>query len=431
MNDLHLSSDDRSPVQSHLDEFYRRLTTVVILVVILTVIWSFSIDSILHYVMLQLDPCESACINIFSPNEWAGTRWLSATLLGLLSAAPFAMIQAYTFAKPGLLPSERRAFVTWMVVMWGLAFGSLIFTITQLLPWLYSYGHSFNDVNGLVGRYDAAEILRISISIAWAIILLLAAMSVVIIAGVSKLLWKGNAEWWRLRIHGMMLMLLWLVIPSALPGLLVLLTFIASGLVELVGWKSFRAKMPVAHGLRDLLDEEGGNHRVLYVDCSCCGTAPKIEPLKGMGMVTYNSICRDYGEQDHLLDVANRFQANKLVFSGCVIEAFPVDYIDSLRFLGCVCVSLDLAHLSAIRTDKKTIDFELAMATLVSPWSENIMVSRTLDKINKSSIEEIIYGNEIPFGLNLQPHQAWITGPKDSLIDEIKKQSISLTHYSN
>ena len=230
MNDLHLSSDDRSSFQSHLDEFAKRLTSVIILVVIMTIVWSFSIDEILRQVLQQLDPCSDSCINIFSPDEWAGTRWLSASLLGLFTAAPFAMIQAYTFARPGLLPSERRAFVIWMVIMWALALCSLVFTITDFLPWLYAYGHSFNDETGIVGRYDAAEMLMISISIAWAIILVLAAMSVVVIAGMSKLLWSGNAGWWRLRIHGFMLMLLWLVIPDGLPGLLFTLTFIASGL---------------------------------------------------------------------------------------------------------------------------------------------------------------------------------------------------------
>ena len=122
MNDLQLSSDDRSSVQSHLDELSRKITSVVILVIILSIIWSFSIDQILNYVLNKLDPCENSCINIFSPDEWAGTRWLSAALIGLFTAAPYAMVQAYSFARPGLLPSERRGFVLWMAIMWTLSF---------------------------------------------------------------------------------------------------------------------------------------------------------------------------------------------------------------------------------------------------------------------------------------------------------------------
>ena len=431
MEDLHLSSDDRSSVQSHLDELSGRLTSVIILVIILTGIWSISIDEILRYILDRLDPCDVSCVNIFSPDEWAGTRWLSAALLGLLSAAPFAMTQAYSFAKPGLLPSERRAFVIWMFMMWILAFSSLVFTVAEFLPWLYAYGHSFNIDSGLTGRYDAAEMLRISISIAWAMILVLAAMSVVTIAGISKLIWSGNAVWWRLRIHGLMLMLLWLVIPADLPGLLFTLTILASGVVELIGWKSFRAPMPIGHGMRDLLDSEGGVHRVLYVDCECCGTSPKISPLKGMGRVGYSSVCRTEEEQDQLLDVVKRFNVSKSVFSGCVIESMPVDYMDSLRFLGCSASTLNLAQISVARTDKNDIDLRLAMAWQTVPWSESSAVERCVKLISDSKVSTIYVGENIPFGLNLQPYEAWITSPTESLIDKIDKLGISVKYCSN
>ena len=373
-------------MQSHLDELYRRVASVIILVVVLTGIWSLSIDEILHYVLLNLDPCGGSCINIFSPDEWAGTRWLSAALLGLFTAAPFAMVQAYTFARPGLLPSERRAFVLWMTIMWALALIALIFTVTEFLPWLYAYGHSFNEGTGLVGRYDAAEMLRISISITWAIILVLASMSIVMIAGASNLLWSGNAGWWRLRIHGFMLMLLWLV------------------------------------------DSEGGEHRVLYVDCSCHGTSPAVSPLKGMGVVSYRAVCRSSEQQDNLLDIVKRFGADKLIFSGCLISSLPVDYIDSLRFLGCSTQTLNLAHLSTIRTDGNPIDFELAMASVVHPWSEKSMITRCLELVENSNIDVIRYGEEIPFGLNLQPNEAWITNPSVSLIVSIEEMGMLHLH---
>ena len=431
MNDLHLSGDDRSSVQSHLDELSKRLTAVIILIIILTGIWSFSIDEILNYVLGRLDPCEQSCVNIFSPDEWAGTRWFSAAIIGLLTAMPLAIYQAYSFAKPGLLPSERRAFVIWMFMMWILAFGSLIFIMVEFLPWLYSYGHSFNNDTGLIGRYDAAEMLRISISIAWAMILVLAAMSVVTIAGMSKLLWSGNAGWWRLRIHGIMLMLLWLVIPVNLPGLLFTLTILASGIVELIGWKSFRAPMPIGHGMQELLDIEGRVHRVLYVDCRCCGTSPKISPLGGMGMVEYSAVCRDSEQQDNLLDVVKRFNATKVVFSGCVIESMPVDYIDSLRFLGCDTDSLNLARISVARTDNNDIDCKLAMASQTEPWSEDSAVKRCLSLLEVSEISTIMYGEDIPFGLNLQPNEAWITNPSNSLIQKIDNLGISMKYCSN
>ena len=105
-------------MQEHLAEFSKRLTSIVILVIILSGIWSFSIDEILKHLLVKLDPCSDSCINIFSPDEWAGTRWFSAALLGLFTAAPYAMMQAYEFAKPGLLPTERKGLIVWMIMMW-------------------------------------------------------------------------------------------------------------------------------------------------------------------------------------------------------------------------------------------------------------------------------------------------------------------------
>lgn len=431
MNDLHLSSDDRTPFQEHLDEMSRRVTSIVILIVILTGIWSISIDEILSYTLNELDPCNDTCVNIFSPDEWAGTRWLSAAILGIFTAAPFAMTQAYGFAKPGLLPSERRGMVTWMILMWLVSFSSLVFVLFRFLPWLYGYGHSFNSDTGLIGRYDAAEMLRISISIAWAMILVLAAMSVVTIAGASKLLWSGNSGWWRFRIHGFMLMLLWLVIPSNLPGLLFSLTILASGLVEIIGWKSFRAPMPVGYGLKDILDVEGRTHRVLYVDCSCCGTTPSISALDGMGILSYHSVCRSPEEQDQLLDVVKRFGASQIIFSGCVVESLPINYIDSLRFLGCSVKTLNLSRLSVIRTDNNLIDCNLAMAWIREPWSDLSAETRCLDLIQTKNVHTLYYGESIPFGLNLQPDEVWLTSPSESLLEEIEKLDINVTYSSN
>ena len=168
MSNLHLSSDDRSTFQSHLSELSQRLTSTIILAIILTGVWSLSIDEILNFILLRLDPCIETCVTIFSPDEWAATRWLSAGILGILSAGPYAIIQAYSFAKPGLLPTERRGFAIWMVSVWIFAIGTLWLAVSFIIPWFFEWGHSFTEGTGLQGRYDAAEMLNICISVAWA-----------------------------------------------------------------------------------------------------------------------------------------------------------------------------------------------------------------------------------------------------------------------
>ena len=54
-----------------------------------------------------------------------------------------------------------------------------------------------------------------------------------------------------------------------------------------------------------------------------------------------------------------------------------------------------------------------------------------LDVIRDNDITTIIYGDKIPFGLNIQPGEAWLTAPTDSLIDNIEKLGINLTYTSN
>ena len=228
-----------------------------------------------------------------------------------------------------------------------------------------------------------------------------------------------------------MLMLLWLVIPQNLPGLLFSLTIVASGLVEIIGWKSFRAPMPIAYGLKDILDVEGRTHRVMYVDCTCCGTSPSIQPLRGMGLLSYESVCRTTKQQDHLLDVVKRYGASQIVFSGCMIDSLPVEYVDSLRFLGCNVQSLNLSHLSVARTDNNLIDCKLAMAWMRQPWSETSAVKRCLKLIDSEKPDRVLYGNSIPFGLNLLPGEVWLTAPSESLLQEIEKLGIVVTYISN
>ena len=148
-------------------------------------------------------------------------------------------------------------------------------------------------------------------------------------------------------------------------------------------------------------------------------------------MVGYSAVCRNSEQQDNLLDVVKRFNATKVVFSGCNIESMPVDYLDSLRFLGCDTDSLNLARISIARTDNNEIDFKLAMANQTEPWSEESVVRRCLELLEDSEISTIMYGEEIPFGLNLQPDEAWITNPSKSLTTKIEDLGISMKYSSN
>lgn len=431
MSSIHLSSDDRSTMQSHLSELGKRLTWITILAVILTIIWSFSIDIVLNKILTKLDPCDGTCVNIFSPDEWAATRWFAAAIMGLLTTAPFAISQAYSFSAPGLLPSERKGFLFWMFGVWILSFIALWLTVMHIIPNLFAWGHTFAEGTRLQGRYDAAEMLRLCLSVAWSIVLVLAASMVVSIAGRSRLLWAGNSGWWRFRIHGMMVMLLWVSIPSALPGVMISLTVISISIVELVGFFYFRAQAPSGHGLLDIYDRDGGIHRVLYADCSCCGTTLSIAPLKGMGVAKFNSVCRSSKEQDKLLDLSKRYNVTDIVFSGCFINSLPPNFVESLAFLGITIKSLNIAHLTTMRTDMNDVDLHLAMASLIEPWSIASSCEKITEIVERNAIKSVYYSDEIPFGFQLVSGEGWITGLEDSQVQLLSNSGINLIPYSN
>ena len=71
------------------------------------------------------------------------------------------------------------------------------------------------------------------------------------------------------------------------------------------------------------------------------------------------------------------------------------------------------------------------MAWIRHPWSDSSAEKRCLDVIRGNDVTTIIYGDKIPFGLNIQPGEAWLTSPTDSLIDSIEKLGINLTYTSN
>ena len=433
MNDLRLPSDQHVSVQSHLDELTRRLTAVIILISIITVIWSFSVGNILSYSLDNLDPCSGSdpCLTVFSPQEWAGMKWLTAALIGILTAGPYAIIQMYSFAKPGLLPSERKTLVSWMIFMWSSASLSLFLITTKFLPWLYQKGHTLNGELAITPMYDATEMLKISVSVSWTIVLILSAISIIVLANFTSLIWKGNADWWRVRVYGIMLMLLWIATPTEIPGLFLIMALMAIGSVELFGWKAFNGPMPVAHGLKEIFDNDGGKHRILYADCSCCGTSPKINPLDGMGIVRYESVCRDIQQQNHLLDQVKKYRISKVVFSGCVIDSFPKDYLKSYDILKCDLISLNLCYLGSLRTISDNVESRLAMANMTHPWSETSSAKKSLEIIREHNFTKIHYGSSMPFGLHLQKGETWITNPTNTLLEELKISGFTLIQYSN
>ncbi|MGY8670017.1 MAG: twin-arginine translocase subunit TatC, partial [Candidatus Poseidoniales archaeon] len=192
MGGLKLAADEDLPLDNHLSEFSYRASLLLLLVAILTVVWSFQIDSILTYTMRVLDPCLDSCMNVFEPAEWTALRWLSSALLAMISVGPLAIQQIYSFSARGLMPAERRWLLSWLASTWLLACGSIYFTMNYLMPKFFAMGHSVQADVGLIGRYDAAETLGLSLALAWSELMVLIAISALIIAGKTNMVHREN-----------------------------------------------------------------------------------------------------------------------------------------------------------------------------------------------------------------------------------------------
>jgi hypothetical protein len=95
----------------------------------------------------------------------------------------------------------------------------------------------------------------------------------------------------------------------------------------------------------------------------------------------------------------------------------PPEFSDSLRFLGIDSRSLDLSHISTLRTHDDDVDLQLAMASLISPWSKQSSLGRINQILSEYKIKILHHGRTIPFGLQMSRGEAWLSLADCSGID--------------
>ncbi len=412
MGGLKLADDEDVPLEHHLSEFSYRASLLLLLIAILTVVWSFQIDSILTYTMCVLDPCSYSCMNVFEPAEWTALRWLSSALLAIISTGPLVIQQIYSFSARGLMPAERRWLVSWLSSTWLLACACICLTMYYLMPKFFDMGHSVQADIGLVGRYDAAETLGLSLALAWSQLMVLVAISALIIAGKTNMVHRENADGWRLRIHGTMVMLLWLVIPDSTPGAWIGIAIIAVTLVEVFAHGPLNQNMPIPLKLRDILDGQGGLRRILMADCTCEMACPRNNAPENIGIFSADGLCTRANERDSLLQVIAHSKITDLIITGCDSSPLPPSFKQSLQSLHCDLRGLDLMRIANSRTiiqEPIGLDGDLAKASIIDPWSQEVIEQQCCEIItNNSEVEFLISPKPPPFGLQMRPDQAWL-----------------------
>ena len=384
---LRLSRDSEQPLTSHLDELTGRAGLLLFALMTSSLLWMWWIDDVLAQYLQLLSPCSiDDCLSVYAPAEWVAMRWLSIVLLGLVSIIPIICWQALSFAKPGLLPRERR-WLGFFIILGG-ASGMLLIALTMawLLPYLMQVGHEAGATAGVVASYDAVEMLRLSLAVAVVEVVVLLALMASILAGMTGLMSKSNSTWWRWRLHGISLLLIWAAIPSHLTGVRLLTMIVSSTLLEasiLPFTSSLFESRILPHG-EGILDSEAGLRRMAVVSCMCAGACSlDAGPSLPESMASHHAraLCLSADERDELIEEAKYQRWTDILITGCDSSPLPEHLRQSMEALSVRMRGLSLLDVAASRPDGSIdhIDLELALAAMSDPWPNNRIAERVLN----------------------------------------------------
>jgi Sec-independent protein secretion pathway component TatC len=444
---LRLARDRDTSVQAHLDEFAARGGLVLFALVITAVFWWWNADVIIAWYLSRLSPCDvDSCLRVFDPIQWITTRWMLIMLLSLLMTMPIMAWQMVTFSSPGLLPKERlwfRRILLYMPIFAGLV---IVLTLLYGLPALFAWGHEMNTSHGLVTRYDASELLLIAFTLAWIEGLLVLAICAVLAGGISGLVTTYTVGWWRIRVHGFALGLMWLMLPESLAGVRITILIFSALCIE----ASF-APFAHRHGLRmslesgrGILDSEGGLRRICIVDCRCAGACPSLAgwtPPGGIGSHSSGGLCLSHQERDELLERVRDERFSDVLISGCDSSPLPFQLRDSLAILGTRLSGLNLLESSAVRSQSsphETLDLQLALASLVDPWTKSSIRARQLAVLSAhrrpSRILHCEATGELPWGYQLRPDEVFLPAPGkvgSGIMSYAAESGITVTNFDS
>ena len=313
-----MGTDSNIRLQTHTEELFARCGLLIFSWIIVSIPWLYNIDSVLEYLVIKLDPCEVECLNLYQPEKWSELRWLSSAILGFATIMPLMSQQLWSFSKPGLTSSERKSFKISIVL------GPLIFllvaylTIFIMLPNLFSLGHSIQSDLGFVAKYDVINLISFATAIIWLEIVTIFAICIMISSGLTGNLDSSNANWWRLRVYGIVIMITLLSFyERSTNGLLMAL--ISISLIELFSrpWTTKSPKYQIQMGSK--FDSHGEILTSLNIICGC-----QKRPNKTVtkSHVVMEDICTQENKQDDLLRIVMFNQPDNVILHECDNQLF-------------------------------------------------------------------------------------------------------------
>ncbi|MBJ84384.1 MAG: hypothetical protein CMB52_02555 [Euryarchaeota archaeon] len=366
---LRLSRDAEKPLREHFEELAARGTGLLFLLSIATVFWWSQIDPLLEGWLSALpSSAREGSVTIYDPHGWMATRWSMIALMALITTLPFAIQQLLSFSREGLLPSERK----WVrnVTVGGGGLG----LIAAAYWWIWGYPFaiaSAGDIGGIDGinpSYDAVLLFEVGIGISWWIFLSITALIGLTLARLYSLINGDTIDSFRIRVHGTILFLWWLVSPSALDGVWFTLSILLVLLPEIaIRWAPESILSDSARAPTSIFDSEGALHRKLFAMCHCegaCPTVPSSTIPSNLGLVETQALCLDPEARDALLDKVLRHEVSDLIISGCNGLPLPMDFRQSVQSRNCKLSGLNWLDSPSQVQDRESALSELVFSTI-------------------------------------------------------------------
>nr|AIF10205.1 Sec-independent protein secretion pathway component [uncultured marine group II/III euryarchaeote KM3_44_G05] len=431
MGEMSLPSDKSESIVSHLTEVSIRLQRLIFAILLVAIGWAFLIDEMfsIWFASIPLAAGEGT-ISIYSPYAWLDTRWTAVGLLSLWTVLPWVAWEAWRFARPGLLPRERA----WLSSMLagGVLFGSTILITGWLwgVPTLVDWAQQASPVEGIGLQYDAVAIFQMALAASWFVLIAFLLTLALVLGRAFALIDDDPFNSFRLRLHFVAALSLYVVTPPALQGVfLPALITLALG-AEWVAERTPAAKQPRGRTASPVLDGSGSERLILFVDCSCEGVCPRVDEKSlapNIGVLRLNALCLEMQGQEALADRIQREKINSIVIGGCDGTPLPFAVKKSLAVAECDVTGLNRLSKSQVTGTPELTDWaeSLDLARASRPWSEDSARRAQLQLIQEAPKElsalVVTESGSLPWGARLNGGEVLLTG--SNRIDEalIKK----------
>ncbi len=377
-----LAPRDRTlTLAAHADEAVGRLRFALVYIVLMAVLWATVVDDLLAAWLATLPLAEGATtLTLYSPYDWLDTRWTAVGLLALLSSLPVLGWQAWRFAHPGLLPSERTWLATYIAVGSVLTLGLILLIWGWVFPRMISAAEVAGTIEGVGLHYDIVALFQMALAMSWLLLLVALTVLALALARMLGLVSDDPLDIMRIRIHFVSVVLLWVITPEVFSGLFMPIALL---LVCSTEWSAGRLPVPSSGRGRPptaVLDAEGGVHRVGLVCCGCAGACPQPRAERAprtVGLLPTSALCISYAQQEAVMERAVREGWTDICITGCDGTPLPYRLKRALDNRGVNLTGLD--RLSGPRTgsseDAKVGEFadRVDLSRARRPWSPAAM----------------------------------------------------------